>query len=154
MVPNWLPSFSSRVPITVTALCVPLSTSRRWEIFFFFFLVLLEISLYYCNSLEFERNKQFPFGWGGWKFPVCSGNWRCAKQCPPPPRKCCLCLFSALGAGSEDGALGGSVTSACALTWCPPPHPAERVGSWPGVDMQRKGVGLPWCCLGGRAWWR
>lgn len=80
---NWLPSFSSRVPITVTALCVPRHPPLCGGLPPHRPPVLLAISSHYYNSLEFERNKQFLWGVRGLKeFLVCSGNLRCVKRSP------------------------------------------------------------------------
>lgn len=132
MVHNWLPSFSSRVPITVTALCVPLSTSTVWGIFFS---VLLAISLHYGNSLECERNKQFLFGWGGWV----SGLFWELEVCWAVPAE----MLSVLHVQLPELALKRwhfVVLSSPHVPW--PGASPGRAGSQHGVEIQRKGVSL------------
>lgn len=157
MVHNWLPSFSSRVPITVIALCVPLSTSPLWGFFFSFFLVLFTISLHYCNSLKLERNKQLLFGWGGWKSSwFVLGNLRCVKR---PHRNAACIPVSTPWAGFEEMALNGSVTSEWALACCPPTagsltawgrNPEEGGGPSPTPVLPGRkslvALGRPWEC--------
>lgn len=112
--------------------------------------VLLAISWHYCNSSDFERNKQFLFGWGGWRsFWVVPGTWGgLSRLC----RNSVCAPLSGLRAGSEAGALCGFVVPVRALTWCLPR--ASRLGM--GWKSRGRGCISPTHrrCLVGRAWWR
>lgn len=114
--------------------CQPLLCGGSF--FFFFHPVLLAISLHYCNSLDFERNKQFLFGQRGWKsFWVVLGTWGGFSR---PCRNTVCIPLCCLWADSEDVALGVSVISESALTWCLPR--AGRLG------MGWKSRGRGWAC--------